>query len=551
MTDPSKAGQLGHPELLGETHPLVRSEVAPAADEDLPAGTRLGDWRVEDKIGQGGMGTVYAAVHAEIGKRAAIKVVRSELCRSPLTAERFVQEARVVNQIGHPNIVDIFHIGRLRDGRPYLVMELLRGCTLADRLGAGRMLATDAIDVLLEVCAAMAAAHAHSVVHRDLKPENIFLIEGPGGRGAVKIVDWGIAKLTDALPVTIGLTTTGVMMGTPQYVSPEQARGKSLDARTDIYSLGAIAYEMFLEGPPFIADNVADIISMHLREAPPPPSDVWPDIPPSLEALLLKMLAKEAEERPTVAEVVSALQLVRRDLDVRAQTQSGRRLAQGSLPPVNAAMANGSGPAEIIGADRPNTGRDVTVPIGARAARAARTDEVRMSPPARWPWALGALAVVSATIAAIVIFHERTPAKPTIAKPATPVERPAVAVPVPIPVPVEVGAEAPAPVPVPTSASLTLRVLPTSAQVIVDGIPVPTPHGRAVRDLATGPHEVRIEARGYTTYTRSIDVTEDLVIDVDLQPARRHPAPRPRPASGAPTPSQTPVDPNATIEPFR
>ncbi|MBZ0233614.1 MAG: serine/threonine protein kinase, partial [Deltaproteobacteria bacterium] len=341
MAEPRDIGIRARPDLQGETLPFaadgkVAREIVvtgSGASVGLSPGSTVGDWRIDGKIGEGGMGTVHAATHPVIGKRAAIKVVHAELVRSAGMADRFVQEARAVNQIAHPSVVDIFDIGQLPDGRPYLVMELLRGRTLGDRMEQGRMSPLEAIDVLLQIADALVAAHAQRVVHRDLKPDNIYLSDGVGGAVAVKIVDWGIAKLRDdATPRSTSLTTSGVILGTPQYVSPEQARGKSLDERTDIYSLGVIAYEMFLEGPPFVAESVADMVAMHLREPPPPPSDVWPDIPPQLEALLLAMLAKNVEERPSLAAIMETLRAVRTAFALRT-TQARARFATGSLPP--------------------------------------------------------------------------------------------------------------------------------------------------------------------------------------------------------------------------
>jgi serine/threonine-protein kinase len=529
MTDPSKYGPLTPREMVGETQPitsrggqvreLLASEISDVVEGELAPGTVLGDWRIERRIGQGGMGTVYAAVHGVIGKRAAIKVVRAELCRTPLTAERFVQEARVVNQIGHPNIVDIFHIGRLDDGRPYLVMELLRGRTLGERMFEGRISPREAIGVLLQITAAVTAAHDQGVVHRDLKPDNIFLADGNAGLTIVKIVDWGIAKLTDALPVAaVGLTTSGVMLGTPQYVSPEQARGRKLDARTDIYSLGAIAYEMFLEAPPFVADNVADVVSMHLRETPPAPSEVWPDVPLSLERLLLAMLAKDPDQRPSLTEVALTLELVRDDLETRTWPHARRRLAAGSTPPA--------------------------MPV-------APIDESIAQPrdrATRWPWMVAAMLVTGAVVAAIVVIAGRDHAsvlrheielRPRLTVTAAPA-------PAPAPAPV---AETPAPIAAPT---LDVRVTPASARVRVDGVAESLVRGRLVRPVAAGAHVVRVEAAGFAPYDRTIEVSGTVVLDVVLARATRHGADKAAPAPAlAPAPAPAPaIDPNATIEPF-
>jgi serine/threonine protein kinase len=295
--------------------------------------SRIGDWLIERQIGAGGMGTVYAASHAIIGKRAAIKVVRADQLANPRAADRFVQEARIVNTIGHANIVDIFHIGWLDDHRPYLVMELLTGRTLGRRLMDGHPMPQETITILLQICDALTFAHAHGVVHRDLKPQNIFLVETPAGT-VVKVLDWGVAKLMDRDSEADTFTATGALVGTPHYIAPEQARAKSVDGRADVYSLGAIAYELFLGRPPFVADNVADLITMHLREPPPPPRELWPDIPPALEQLLVSMLAKRADDRPGIAEVRRALLVVRAQLDSLSAT-----LADAAFAVVDAASA--------------------------------------------------------------------------------------------------------------------------------------------------------------------------------------------------------------------
>jgi serine/threonine protein kinase len=295
-------------------------------------GDVLGSWRVEGQLGHGGMSTVYAVVHTEIGKHAALKVVHAHVLSSTFTAECVLLEAQVVNRIGHDGIVDIFEAGKLPDGRPYLVMERLDGQSLAQRCDAGRIEVEDAIQILLQTCSAVAAAHAAGVVHCDLKPDNVFLTAETPVR--TKVLDWGISKVLSADPETFG----DLIIGTPLYLSPEQATGGAITQATDIYSLGVIAYEMFLEHPPFEADTNAELMMMHLRNAPKLPRECWPEIPTRLENLLLAMLAKTPKARPSALEVTRVLASVRDEIrrigrPAPTGTQHVRSLARTQLVP--------------------------------------------------------------------------------------------------------------------------------------------------------------------------------------------------------------------------
>ncbi|HTL31966.1 MAG TPA: serine/threonine-protein kinase, partial [Kofleriaceae bacterium] len=203
-------------------------------DPALAPGTMVGEYRIEQIVGEGGMGQVYGAVHPVIGKRAAIKVLLPEICRSAQMVERFVMEARAVNQIGHPNIVDVFAFGSLPDGRQYMVMEWLRGQSLSDRLRRGMMTIPEACDVLSAIAAALDAAHEKGIVHRDLKPHNVFLVEVRGQKPLTKLLDFGLVKLTDTgEDHRVERTRAGALLGTPAYMSPEQALGKGVDTRSD------------------------------------------------------------------------------------------------------------------------------------------------------------------------------------------------------------------------------------------------------------------------------------------------------------------------------
>ncbi|HLL23739.1 MAG TPA: serine/threonine-protein kinase, partial [Kofleriaceae bacterium] len=207
----------------------------------------------------------------------ALKIVHSRLT-STFNPDRMLLEAKVVNQVGHPNIVDIFETGKLADNRPYIVMERLEGQPLAYRAEEAKILPDEVIAILLQVCDALIAAHAAGVVHRDLKLDNVFLVDNSDDPATpkVKVLDWGIAKVINQ---TIRHTVEGQLVGTPQYLSPEQARGHAVTPQTDVYSLGVMAYELFLEQLPFEAETSAEIMAMHLRATPPAPSELWPDIP--------------------------------------------------------------------------------------------------------------------------------------------------------------------------------------------------------------------------------------------------------------------------------
>src|SRR5262249_53115214 len=275
----------------------------------LEPGAVLGEYKIEGKIGEGGMGTVYAAVHPVIGKRAAIKVLRKDLCEDPYSVERFMDEARVVNQIGHLNIVDVFAFGEMLDGRHYLVMEFLRGETLRARMDRGRVELAEACAILRPLARALEAAHGKGVIHRDLKPDNVFLVEVPDEPARVKLLDFGIAKLARE-DHRISRTATGAMVGTPQYIAPEQAKGHTIDANVDVYALGGIAFELTTGRPPFVADNAMEIVAKHLMEQPPRPSQLA-QVPSELDDLILAMLAKEPKSRPSLAQVCAVIDRVR------------------------------------------------------------------------------------------------------------------------------------------------------------------------------------------------------------------------------------------------
>ena len=269
-------------------------------EPDPLIGRALGSYRVIRRIGEGGMGGVYVAEHPAIGSKVAIKVLHARLAADRSIVDRFFNEARAVNLIGHDNIVKILDFNVTDDGRHYFVMEFLEGRPLQSHLAGGQPLPLRLVaPVILQCCRALHAAHQHNIVHRDLKPDNIFLTTHGGLAYFVKIVDFGIAKLSDLIGGA--RTQTGTVMGTPAYMSPEQAAGETttIGPASDIYSLGVVLFQLLVGRPPF-ADSSASlrrVMLAHLRDPPPLPRSINPKVPSRLEALVLKALEKEPENR--------------------------------------------------------------------------------------------------------------------------------------------------------------------------------------------------------------------------------------------------------------
>jgi serine/threonine-protein kinase len=315
----SSRGSMGtDPTISGDSLPRVKA----SEHADLEPGTMVGEYRIEGELGRGGMGRVYAAIHPVIGKRAAVKVLHPALSVEQEAVDRFVQEARAVNQIGHPNIVDIFSFGTLPDGRCYFVMEQLRGESLGKRIEHASMPLIDALTILDSIGVALEAAHKKGIVHRDLKPDNVFLVDVEGAGPQVKLLDFGIAKLVGG-DVPLQRTRTGNVMGTPAYISPEQARGQGVDHRTDIYAFGAVAFEMLTGRWPFPATNAADMIAKHLFEEPPSAAALNPDLDGEIDHLIKSLLAKEAGARPTLEQARQQLRAFRNRIHQRQALHEG------------------------------------------------------------------------------------------------------------------------------------------------------------------------------------------------------------------------------------
>jgi serine/threonine-protein kinase len=302
-------------------------------------GAVIGSYRLVEKIGEGGMGTVWVAEHTLIGRRAAMKLLLPAYSSNASIVQRFFNEARAVAAIADPGIVQIFDFGVHADGTAYIVMELLAGETLEARLRrVGRLSALDAVRLVRQVAVSLATAHGCGVIHRDLKPENLFVVGDPAVTGGErpKVLDFGIAKLTGE--DSKHKTRTGMMLGTPMFMSPEQCRGAGgIDHRTDVYSLGAVLFCLVVGRPPFEGEGSGDVIIAHVRDQPPVPSSLAA-VPPALDAVILRCLEKQPARRfQTMEELAAAL----------AQVDHGLRESAWGAPAPLAAGALAAGPGAI------------------------------------------------------------------------------------------------------------------------------------------------------------------------------------------------------------
>ena len=265
----------------------------------IAVGQTIGNYMLTAKLGEGGMGIVYLAEHPVIGRKVAMKAIHPELSRNPEVVSRFVTEAKSVNQIGNEHIVDIHDFGNTSDGEFYFIMEFLQGDALVDRLKRSAPLDVErALAIAGQVADALGASHQHGIIHRDLKPENIFLITKGHAVDFVKVLDFGLAKLTQGDEKVSHKTRTGSVMGTPYYMSPEQCEGRpNIDHRADVYSLGIILFEMLTRQVPFTGEGYGEIIVKHITAPVPSPRRFNPRLSAAHEAILLRALAKNRDER--------------------------------------------------------------------------------------------------------------------------------------------------------------------------------------------------------------------------------------------------------------
>jgi eukaryotic-like serine/threonine-protein kinase len=476
----------------------VTSTQPRAEGGDPYIGTTIADrYKVLSKLGEGGMGVVYLAEHVFIEKKVAVKILSEDFARKGDLVARFMQEAKAASKIGHENIIDITDFGETATGSVFFVMEFLDGRDLAHHIrDEGSMSLPRVRYIMNQLCRALGAAHTKGIIHRDLKPENIYLIEREGRIDFVKVLDFGIAKVSSLDEGGSRLTRTGMIFGTPEYMSPEQARGDRPDHRVDIYAAGCILYEMLTGDVPFHAETFMGVLTKHMFEAPEPPTVRAPQagISPELEAVVLKALHKDRDQRfQSMKEMALALE----------QSAGG--------DPENAWGNEGSGimtniepkgeSSQRVRTHRPQTAQRV-------AAQPQTSTEPPVPPKSKTPLVFGVLVALGLAGGGAWFVLHKNPPPVVVETPKPKVEEPKVEAP---------KVEAPVVVP-PSDISITST--PSEADIFNGPEKLGTTPAKLSFKADTAPFEVTIRKKGFKDQKLRIVPDHSREYVLDLQSSR-------------------------------
>jgi serine/threonine-protein kinase len=476
--------------------PVDGTRLVPAPEIE---GRVLGDrYRIISRLGQGGMGSVYLAEHVTLGKRMAVKVLRPEYSRDEELLDRFQHEARAASQIGQENIVEVFDFGHTPEGEAYFVMEALDGESLARVLHRdGPLPVARALPIFLQICRALGAAHQRGIVHRDLKPENVFILKRNDGSDFVKVLDFGIAK-GPGTPDAKRLTRAGSIIGTPEYMSPEQASATNIDQRSDVYAFGVLAYETLTGRLPFDGETPLATLMKHQSDAPVPPRRLRPELPSDVEELVLRALVKRPEGRQQsmqelaheIARVAAEPEMLRSPVFGTAVAPLLTSRATDRIP----LRMSGRGGTMPLGDTLPL--RDLAPPSGAperpshpstRIRRDTRS-EVEVVRRRRSQTALAAVlgllfvALLSGVVAALAARREDPPV-PAVAEVPAPAPRPAA--------PAALPPAAPAAAPAPVATAAPRGTVTDSGPEPAASAPEPPPSVSAAAPPSPAPKGVR------------------------------------------------------------
>ncbi|HET7505076.1 MAG TPA: protein kinase [Kofleriaceae bacterium] len=505
-----------------------------AGHRKLSEGTMLDDkYRIERLLATGGMGAVYLGTHIKLRKRVAIKVLNPHLSSTQMV-ERFHREAITASQIGHEGIAQVTDIGTCGEGEPFLVMEYLEGESLAARLRASGPLAVeDACELGCSILSPLAAAHQAGIVHRDLKPDNVFLVRQSRGE-MVKLLDFGISRAS-GLESEFRLTTTGLVLGTPYYMSPEQARGDSeVTPAADLYAFGVMLYEMLTGDVPIRAENYNQLMYRVMVGDFARPRERRPELPPPLEGIILQAMAQEPEQRPA-----SAAWLEQALLPFCRPAFRDRASGSISSPALAMAAPPASTHGTPAGLSRPDVGVDHTMVASSLAPAPRDAQRAALATPrerpvalrrSRLPWIVATVLIAGGVAAVFALGPHDDPvpvAPPRAVAPPTPRDPPAQPV---AAAAIDAGAGAapepqvagaanaePAGASEPAAATVTLRfsVDPPGAAIAVDGVRLKAAELVVPRD--DQPHTLRITAPGHVTHDEKIRFDENQRVVVQLR----------------------------------
>ncbi|HEY5938865.1 MAG TPA: serine/threonine-protein kinase [Kofleriaceae bacterium] len=462
-------------------------------DPELAAGTAVGEYVVEGKIGQGAFGSVWKATHPLIGKVVAIKVLARRFSVDPEIVSRFVSEARAVNQIRHRNIIDIFSFGQLPDGRHYYVMEYLDGEPLDARIERdGQLSLAAALPILRGIARALDAAHAKGIAHRDLKAENVFLATDAEGGVFPKLLDFGIAKLLAPDDNHKHKTRTGTPVGTPYYMSPEQCRGRDVDHRTDFYAFGVLTHVLLTGRYPFDADDHMSILIAQLQETAPAASSLVPELPTAIDDAIAWLLAKDPAHRPpTMRAAMTALDEAAELAGIPIGVPSAVWDAQTPLP-------------------RGGSGMRVPATTLAPAPTPARRS--------RWPFVAIAFVVAALAIGLVVV---RVPTNPAMSNHPSP---PVTTTPLASAAPAAPSAPA-SPASPARNVIVTITGTPAGSEIAIAGKPIGVTPGSVELPHGTAPIVITIRAKGYLPASHKVipDREQTVAIPLKRRPATKRP----------------------------
>ena len=481
-----------------------------------PGDVIAGRYEIVAHLAEGGMGEVYRATHIELGRVFAIKVMKYELSQDPEFVERFKREAVASSRIGQQNIVDISDFGRTDTGRFYFVMEFLDGPTLAQLIQRERVLyASRAVGILVQIARALAAAHEQGIVHRDLKPENVIILQRSGQKDFVKVVDFGVAKVADTSG-SGAQTALGVVVGTPQYMSPEQASGLRVDARSDIYSLGLIAWELISGRVVFESDTIIGVMMAQMRTpAPPLVSGLYDSfVPPELAAIIMRMLEKEREARPQ-----SMLEVV----DVFEQFLFGALKAAGPSPVASERVSGAfNSPPSRVSSVGP-------APIALVTQAELPPENVpSVLAPTHAPRSRGPLFTASGLVVVLLAALAFVVTRPP---PQSPVVVPVKVDPVPPPEPVKVVEPVKPPSPAIKMVVLKITSTPDKAEVFDGDVRLGlTPFEMKWNEGTL--LKLKVTKDGFLDEMRSLSPVTDLPLEFELKKKPVAPRPKPKPLPG-------------------